>query len=295
MKNYVFDIQRFCIKDGPGIRTTVFLKGCPLDCVWCHNPESKQKSPILAFDKSKCISCGSCINTCLQKAILTVGVIERDKCNLCSDCVKSCIGALEILGKEIEIDQIILTVLSDKSFYDNSGGGLTVSGGEPLYSAEFTKQLLEKTKKHGIHTCIETSGFGRLEDLESISPYVDLFLFDVKETDSALHKKYTGVDNELILQNLFRINEIGSKIILRCPIIPGYNDRKDHFKNIAKLATQLENVLRIEILPYHSLGKSKSKLIGQEYQIDATFPSKEQIEEWIRNISCYTDKEVIKP
>ena len=294
MKSYVFDIQRFCVKDGPGIRTTVFVKGCPLNCVWCHNPESKQKEPVLAFDKSKCISCGVCVKVCTQGAILGQGQIDRNKCNLCRDCVKSCVGALEILGAEAQIDEVLKTVLSDKSFYDNSGGGLTVSGGEPLYSPEFTRQLLGGAKKQGIHTSLETSGFAKWENLESILPYVDLFLFDIKETDSALHKKYTGVDNELIIENLYKLNESGAKIILRCPVIPGYNDREEHFKNIAKLSRELKNVLHVEVLPYHPLGKSKSQLIGQEYRLDETFPTKEQIQEWIQKISCYTDKEVIR-
>lgn len=294
MKSYIFDIQRFCVKDGPGIRTTVFVKGCPLNCVWCHNPESKQKEPVLAFDKSKCISCAGCVKACTQGAILTQGQVDRNKCNLCGDCVKSCVGALEILGEEAQIDEVLKTVLSDKSFYDNSGGGLTVSGGEPLYSSEFTKQLLQGAKKQGIHTSLETSGFAKWEDLESILPYVDLFLFDIKETDSALHKKYTGVENGLILENLYKLNAAGAKIILRCPIIPGYNDRDEHFKNIAKLSCELENASRIEVLPYHPLGKSKSQLIGQEYQLDITFPTKDQIQEWIQTISCYTDKKVIR-
>lgn len=292
MKSYVFDIQRFCVKDGPGIRTTVFLKGCPLNCVWCHNPESKKKQPELSFDESKCIDCGECSKACKHGAILKSGQIDRSKCTICGDCVSSCVGALEILGKNSEAQEVIKNVLLDKSFYDNSGGGLTLSGGEPLYSIELTTQLLKAAKEHGIHTCLETCGFARWEDLESISDYVDLFLFDIKETDKELHKVYTGVDNELILQNLFKLNKMGAKIVLRCPIIPRYNDREEHFKNIAELANRLENVLYIDVLPYHPLGKSKSKLIGEEYQVDGTFPSKEQVQDFVKMISAYTDKKV---
>ncbi len=294
MKDYIFDIQRFCVKDGPGIRTTVFTKGCPLNCLWCHNPESKQKTPQLAFDGSKCLGCGSCVNACDDGAIISVGEFDKSKCTLCGECVNACVGALEILGRDAQLDDVLQTVLSDKSFYDNSGGGLTVSGGEPLFSPEFTRRLLAKAKEQGIHTCLETSGFAKWEILEAIAPYVDLFLFDIKETDASLHKQYTGVDNGQILQNLFRLNEIGAKIVLRCPIIPGYNDRNDHLKSIAGLSNQLDNVMHIEVLPYHSLGKSKSLLIGQEYPVDAAVPDRQQVEDWLRIISSHTNKKVIK-
>lgn len=294
MKDYIFDIQRFCVKDGPGIRTTVFVKGCPLNCLWCHNPESKQKAPQLAFDSSKCLDCGSCVNVCTEGAILSVGEFDRSKCTLCGECVSDCVGALEIMGKDAVLDDVMQTVLNDKPFYDNSGGGLTVSGGEPLFSPQFTTQLLMKAKEQGIHTCLETSGFAKWEVIEALSPYVDLFLFDIKETDTALHNQYTGVDNRMILQNLFKLNEIGANIILRCPIIPGYNDREDHFKAIAKLAEDLNNVSHVEILPYHSLGKSKSRLIGQEYAVKASAPDKEQVEEWLEIISSNTSKRIMK-
>ena len=294
MKDYIFDIQRFCVKDGPGIRTTVFVKGCPLNCLWCHNPESKQKAPQLAFDSSKCLGCGSCVNVCAEGAILSVGEFDRSKCTLCGECVSDCVGALEIMGKDAVLDDVLQTVLNDKPFYDNSGGGLTVSGGEPLFSPRFTTQLLMKAKEQRIHTCLETSGFAKWEVIEAVAPYVDLFLFDIKETDTALHKQYTGVDNRMILQNLSKLNEIGANIILRCPIIPGYNDREDHFKAIAKLAEGLNNVSHVEILPYHSLGKSKSRLIGQEYAVKAPAPDKEQVEEWLEIISSNTSKRIMK-
>jgi pyruvate formate lyase activating enzyme len=293
MKDYIFDIQRFCVKDGPGIRTTVFVKGCPLNCLWCHNPESKQKSPQLAFDSSKCLGCGSCVSACANGAIVSVGSFDKSKCTLCGECVKECAGALEIFGREAVHDEVMANVLADKAFYENSGGGLTVSGGEPLYSPEFTTQLLKKAKEQGIHTCLETSGFAKWENLRNIASYVDLFLFDIKETDSDLHKQYTGVDNELILQNLLNLNEIGAKIVLRCPIIPGYNDREGHFKAIGELADRLENVSHVDILPYHSLGKSKSRLIGQEYAVDADIPNKERVDGWLKNISSYTHKKVV--
>ena len=294
MTGYVFDIQHFSLKDGPGIRTTVFVKGCPLNCVWCHNPESKRNKQELSFDKMKCIDCGYCASVCSDGAILSPGEIDRTKCSLCGECVNNCVGALEILGKEVDTEEIISEILRDKAFYDNSGGGLTISGGEPLYCVEFTKNLLKSAKEQSIHTAVETSGFADFEDFELILPYVDLFLFDVKETNSALHKEYTGVDNRLILENLHKLNENKASIVLRCPIIPGYNDREEHFKAIAELSEELDGVLRIELMPYHSLGKSKARLIGREYSIESAAPTKEQIQNWIKAISDFTSKKVIK-
>ena len=293
-KATVFNVQRFCTKDGDGIRTTVFLKGCPLDCEWCHNPESKQFSPILAFDHKKCIGCGNCVKECHQNAILTVGQIDRQKCNLCANCVENCVGALQIWGEEQTAEQVFKTVLKDKAFYDNSGGGLTVSGGEPLANLEFTKQLLLLAKQNGINTCIETCGFAKWKKIEQLLPLVDTFLYDIKETDSLLHKKFTGVENGLILQNLEKLSQSGAKIVMRCPIIPTYNDREEHFKQVGILADKLSGVIRVEIMPYHPMGKDKSQKIAKEYKIkNLTFVGKEQSQKWLETISKHTDKSVI--
>ena len=293
MKGFLFNIQRFCVKDGPGIRTTVFLKGCPLDCKWCHNPESKSQKPVLAFNKNKCVNCKKCLSVCPKQAILEVGVINRELCNLCNQCVNVCCGALEVWGEELTPEQVLEILLKDKDFYDNSGGGITISGGEPLFQAEFTKQILCLAKQNGLHTAIETCGFTKWENLKRVLPYVDLFLFDIKETDAILHKKYTGVDNKLILENLNKLNDCGANIVLRCPIIPNYNDREEHFKNIAELSNRLKNVSQIEIMPYHSLGKTKSLQIGENYNVQAELVTREQIKLWQQTLQKYTHKKVV--
>ena len=293
MKGNVFNIQRFCVKDGPGIRTVVFLKGCPLDCKWCHNPESKQQAPVLAFYENKCVNCKKCLNVCPKQAILDVGVINREACNLCGQCVNVCCGALEILGEELTEKQVIETLLKDKDFYDNSNGGITISGGEPFFQADFTREILVLAKQNSLHTAIETCGFTRWENFKTVLPYVDLFLFDVKETDPFLHKKYTGVDNKLILENLNKLNQSDVNIILRCPIIPNYNDREEHFKNIAQLSNRLKNVIQIEIMPYHPMGKTKSLQIGKIYNVQAEFATNEQIKLWEQTLQKYTNKKVI--
>ncbi len=294
MENVIFNIQRFCVKDGPGIRTTVFLKGCPLNCVWCHNPESKEKEPIIVYDNSKCVNCNECIKVCEQKAIKDLGEIDRENCNLCGKCISVCCGALELWGESQTKEQVFEIVLKDKAFYDNSNGGLTISGGEPLYNLKFTKELLKLAKQNNVNTCIETCGFAKWENITEIIPFVDLFLYDIKETDSVLHKKYTGVDNSLILQNLKNLSDIGAKIILRCPIIPTYNDRKEHLEQIGVLAETLKGVEQIEIMPYHPMGKTKSQLLGVKYEIEQTFSTNEQIEDWAKIISSKTNKKVIK-
>lgn len=294
MRSYVFDIQRFCLHDGPGIRTTVFLKGCPLDCLWCHNPESKRREPQLAFDLKACIGCGDCLTACDCGAITDVGVIEREKCTLCAECVSACTGALRVIGETADAEKIINTVLSDRAFYESSGGGMTLSGGEPLYSGELALRLLRMAKEQGIHTCLETSGFAPTEQILKIAPYVDLFLYDIKETNSSLHKKFTGVDNSLILENLRSIDSVGAKIILRCPVIPGYNDREDHFKAVGELAEEHSGVFGVEILPYHSLGRAKADSVGKDYPLDIAAPTNDEIDAWIASISRFTHKKANK-
>ena len=300
MTGKIFDIQRFSVHDGPGIRTTVFLKGCPLSCLWCHNPESKSAKSEIMLHGKKCIGCLECVRACELglHSFTEEGehLIRRSECTLCTKCAQACVGAIEICGKDNSAEAIIETVLKDRDFYKNSGGGMTLSGGEPLMQPEFAKELLSLAKAEGINTAIETSGYASFDAIEAIIPYTDLFLWDVKETDCERHKLYTGVSNERILENLRRLSAAGASIVLRCPIIPGYNDREEHLLAIGRLAEELDGVIRVDIEPYHPLGKSKALSVGKEYPIDDSVksPDKDKIAEWIAKVSSVTSKKVVK-
>ena len=296
----IFDIQRFCIHDGPGIRTTVFVKGCPLRCQWCHNPESQKKELSLAYYDGKCIACGACVNVCEQKCHIFESAddlprsrpnhkIDREKCIKCGECSKTCpTGAIELLGRQVSVEDVMSEVVRDKLFYKNSGGGMTVSGGEPLMQSEFLFILLKSAKEQGIHTCIETSGFATAEALESIVPYTDLFLYDIKETDSELHKELTGTSLDVIISNLKLIDRLGAKMVLRCPLIPEKNLRDKHLEAIARLAVELKNVTEINVMAYHTLGSSKYEalsLVDEMKGIPAM--TDEQKKECIEKLSAY--------
>lgn len=296
MKGKIFDIQKFCINDGPGIRTTVFLKGCPLKCAWCHNPESQSGNPQLAYDAGKCLGCGRCAAVCPHGChSFSNGVhsFNRSKCAGCGKCIDTSCPALSFYGSVADSDEIIADVLKDKVFYETSGGGITISGGEPLAQPDFCVDLLKKAKEQGLHTCIETSGFASAETIEKTLPFVDIYLFDCKETDPENHKKYIGQDNAVILKNLRMISQSGGKIILRCPIIPGVNDRAEHFSGIAKLAEELDGVSEIQIEPYHNLGKGKYSALGMEYSLESEpVPDSDTAEKWIGEIQKHTQKKV---
>jgi len=293
----VFNIQKFSVNDGPGIRTTVFLKGCPLNCIWCHNTESKFTKREIFYNFEKCIGCGKCSNICDYLChIIEDGkhIYDRSRCIACGECTKECFTeALETVGETKTVEEVIEEVLKDKDFYENSGGGITLSGGEPLLQFEFSYELLKKAKQEGLHTCIETCGFAKEEDLIKIAPFVDIFLFDYKETNSIKHKEFTGVSNEGIIKNLKTLDELGCKIILRCPIIPTLNDREEHLHGIASIANELKNIVEINVEPYHPLGSSKAMFLGREYSLnDITFPQNETVEGWISTISSKTKVKV---
>lgn len=275
MDGIIFDIKKFAINDGPGIRTTVFLKGCPLRCLWCHNPESQSPEPEISFAADKCIGCGWCASVCGNG-------LERGKCTVCKKCTEKCFaGAREVIGRMESAENVIKEVMKDKIFYDNSSGGMTISGGEPLFQPEFTLELLQLAKKQGLHTCLDTSGFASGDVIEKVLPVVDIFLYDLKESDAEKHLEYTGVPLEVIIKNLELIDRAGGRTILRCPVIPGLNDRVDHAMGIAETANSLSNLLEINIMPYHPLGENKAVNIGKKPAFTAGFADKQELE-WFR-------------
>lgn len=272
MTGTIFDIKKFAINDGPGIRTAVFLKGCPLRCWWCHNPESQERQKELSFVPDKCIGCGWCASVCPNG-------LERKNCTSCGKCAERCYAkAREIIGREASVEEVMTEVMKDKIFYDNSNGGMTISGGEPLYQPEFTLQLLQSAKAKGLHTCLDTSGFASREIIKSVIPYTDIFLYDLKETNGEKHLEYTGVPLDVILDNLRFIDSAGAKMILRCPLIPGLNVRDSHADGIAVIANSLANLLEVNLMPYHPLGESKSEHLGKDPLFTGEFAEKKDLE-----------------
>ncbi|MHC5034072.1 MAG: glycyl-radical enzyme activating protein [Planctomycetota bacterium] len=289
VRGIIFDIQRFCIHDGPGIRTTVFLKGCPLRCAWCHNPEGVAPQPGLSFEPEKCIGCGYCLRVCPEAAhVLEDGrhILNRDLCAACGVCTEECYaGALERVGREVNVEEALATVLRDTPFYETSGGGMTVSGGEPLLQIEFTEALLTAAKDAGLHCCVETCGHADFSLLERILDSVDLFLYDVKDTDNQRHLDYTGVPNTQIIGNLRALVDRGAAVRLRLPIVPGLNDRPDHFQGVAELVSDLPGLLGVELMPYHRLGLGKLDRLGLKRQVpEPPAPDEALVDSWIGNL-----------
>jgi pyruvate formate lyase activating enzyme len=272
VEGIVFNIQRFSIQDGPGIRTTVFLKGCPLRCAWCSNPESQNFRPEIVHRDSSCTRCGLCISVCPEKAISLrdKGVsIDRKLCTNCGDCIGVCVpGALKILGQTMSAGEVFREIKKDADFYWNSGGGVTASGGEPLAQPDFVAALFKLCQDTGIDTCIETSGCASTEALEKVLLYTSLILYDVKMGDSGPHRKWTGAPNKEILLNLEKAIASGVPVTIRVPLIPGINDSNEELKKIARIAADLpKKSVKVELLPYHRFGMGKYQQLDREYEL----------------------------
>jgi len=284
MKASIFNIQKFSIHDGPGIRTTVFFKGCPLQCIWCHNPESQNLGKEILYDKNKCTLCGSCIKICQNNAIELKDndlEINMDKCTFCGDCTVCCINsAKQIAGKEYTVDEVMKEVLKDRVFYKNSKGGVTLSGGEPLIYAAFVEELLMELKKENIHTAVDTCGAVDFKVLERISKYTDLFLYDIKSMDEKKHILYTGVSNKNIINNLINLSKIHNNINLRLPIIEGINADENHIFEILKLIKNT-NIKKINLLPYHDIAMHKYEKLGRKYYEYMKRPADEKLKRYI--------------
>ena len=261
----ISDIQRFCMHDGPGIRTTVFFKGCPLQCAWCHNPETQSFQKELLFYKDKCIGCGSC-NDC-----------REETCMICGKCAENCPAkAREIVGTSYSPLELLEEIQKDAAFYEETGG-VTFSGGECMAQIAPLEEILKLCKEKGIHTAVDTCGYAPYEHFERILPYTDLFLYDIKLPDSEKHKHYTGVGNELILDNLKKLLQTGAKVWIRIPVIPTVNDSVEEMQKIKDFLSACEAVDKIELLPYHPMGESKAKAMEKQQQVFGV-PGKEKMD-----------------
>ena len=297
MKGTVFNIQRFSLFDGPGVRTVVFLKGCPLNCIWCHNPEGKNPRPEIMFDASRCIGCAECASACVRGGhIFTEDGhgYAREKCTACGECADKCYsGAIELAGREMEAEEVIAEVLRDVAYFKDSGGGLTLSGGEPLYQGSFACELLKLAKENGLSTCVETCGFASRETLKKAAEYTDIFYFDYKATGEEKHKELCGTSNAVILENLALLDSLEKSVTLRCPIVPTLNDTEEHITGIAETARIHTSVKEVHLEPYHRLGIMKSEKLGEDSAFSGNAPDKAKMKEYCERISALSNKNCI--
>ncbi len=272
----IFDIKRFAIHDGPGVRTTVFFKGCPLRCWTCHNPEGQRSDVDLFLRSDLCDLCGDCLSVCQANAIApndhTV-IIDRDLCDVCGRCADACLTrALEVAGREVTVEQVLEEVERDTIYYDEGGGGVTFSGGDPLYQPRFLVDLLEECKRRDLRTAVDTSGFASRNVLQTVAEWADLFLYDVKMMDNERHRQFTGVSNRRILNNLRWLSENGATVRVRMPLIPGVNDDEANVRATGAFVASLPTLHTMDILPYHRIGADKHERLGRAYRLPETEP-----------------------
>ena len=268
----VFDIQGYSLHDGPGLRTVVFLKGCPLRCVWCSNPESQEFGREAEFVESRCTRCGTCLDACARGAINTdLGVksghkIVKSVCDECGECARACpTRALRLVGDKTTADELLVRITRDRAYYRRSGGGVTLSGGEPLAQPDFARDILRECYRANIHTAIETAGHVPWDYIETVLPFTDLVLYDIKHMDDALHRKATGVPNSLIIDNAVRIAQTSTPLIIRVPLVPGFNSTAQNLEATGAFASEL-GAAGVHLLPLHHLGKDKYSRLGREYE-----------------------------
>jgi pyruvate formate lyase activating enzyme len=289
-EGFVFNIQRFSIHDGPGIRTTVFLKGCTLNCLWCHNPESINSAPQLQRFPQKCIACGRCMEVCPRQAHRRENgnmLFSRELCLGCGACAEVCwSGALVMAGRAMTASEVLDEVLRDGAFYQRTGGGVTFSGGEPLVQIDFLTELLSECRKHGLHTAVDTAGNVPWSHFKRTLPYTSLYLYDIKAHTEERHREATGCSNKTILENLDRLSKTGVPIWIRIPIVPGINDSDEEMADIFGFLSHFDHIERIEMLPFHRLGEGKYKSLGlDDHAKDIGTPSEEHMarlrEKWL--------------